>query len=189
MPLYFRVQLDGNKHASRANGPCCFNVNNNSIVRVDGVDVGVREYCGPVAGCGPFAGRVRMRSELGFTGVAAPNALSSSTSRYSRTARGASLGSMVLVSQSACALEFCLSTSASIRLASTAKPCPPTRPSEMQRVATVSKTTRSRCCHGIYPGGILRRWHDPALCRPDRAHKTTDTRGSNRPHHKADAQT
>src|SRR5437763_16136375 len=77
---------------------------------------------------------------LGMTSLAAPNAASSRTARYSSTARpAASRGRPAAPSTRARSL-----ASALIRLASTANPSPPTRPSAMQRCSTVSNNRRSR---------------------------------------------
>src|SRR5215211_4332012 len=70
---------------------------------------------------------------FGVTGVAAPKAASSSTSRYSWTARLAASGDK----PSAPGTPFCRLASALVRLPSTAKPSPPTRPSATQRPRTV----------------------------------------------------
>ena len=53
---------------------------------------------------------------LGSTSDAAPKAASSNTSRYSRMARCASVGSVALWSQSSFGVELCLLASASIKL-------------------------------------------------------------------------
>ena len=79
---------------------------------------------------------------LGWTSLAAPNAVSSSVSRYSRTARPASAGLMVDASHSSFGVEFCLFASASIRLASTAMRCPLARPRSMQRATVVPNKCR-----------------------------------------------
>src|SRR4051794_30987344 len=66
---------------------------------------------------------------LGTTGVAPPNAASSSTARYSRTAWPGSSGG----SHRSPGVEFWRFASALIIDASTAKPPPPTSPFPMQR--------------------------------------------------------
>src|SRR5580700_8310473 len=66
---------------------------------------------------------------FGTTDVAAPNAASSSTARYSRTAWFAASGTC----HSLPGTLRCRLASALIMLASTAKPSPPTSPSAMQR--------------------------------------------------------
>jgi hypothetical protein len=76
---------------------------------------------------------------FGVTGVAAPKAASSNAPRYSRTARRDRTGS----SASTPCTPLWRFASALIRLASTAKPSPPTNPSAMQRRTTVSNTCRS----------------------------------------------
>src|SRR3954471_23609833 len=77
---------------------------------------------------------------FGVTGVAAPKAESSSTAKYSRTARRDRTGS----NPSAPRTPLWRLASALIRLASTAKPSPPTNPSAMQRRTMVSNTCRNR---------------------------------------------
>src|ERR1700683_5674891 len=71
-------------------------------------------------------------TNFGTTSLAAPHAVSSRVARYSFTARLDLAGSRSL-RQSWPAIERCLLASAWIRLASTAKPSPPTRPAAMQR--------------------------------------------------------
>src|SRR5580704_5018751 len=80
---------------------------------------------------------------FGLTSLAAPQAASSNVSRYSLTERRVA----AIASQSTSSdpsTERCLFASALIRLASTAKPSPPTSPSAMQRRTVVSNTLRSR---------------------------------------------
>src|SRR4029077_13078565 len=77
---------------------------------------------------------------LGVTSVAAPNAASSRTARYSSPARPAAAGGRPAVPST----RVRSLASAWIRLASTAKPSPPTNPSSMQRCRTVSNKRRSR---------------------------------------------
>src|SRR5215203_5365137 len=76
----------------------------------------------------------------GTTGVAAPKAASSRTAKYSSIARLAKPGGRPR-SPGWKRWRF---ASARIRLASTAKPSPPTRPSSMQRFTVVSNSRRSR---------------------------------------------
>src|SRR5207248_1437807 len=89
---------------------------------------------------------------LGMTSLAAPNAASSRTARYSSTARpAASRGRPAAPSRRARSL-----ASAWIRLASTANPSPPTRPSAMQRCSTVSNNRRSRSLFAETAMAVLR---------------------------------
>jgi hypothetical protein len=79
---------------------------------------------------------------FGVTGDAAPNAALSKVARYSRAARTA----FSLISsgfQSLLGTERCLFASAAMRLASTANPSAPTKPSVIQRCTTLSKRRRS----------------------------------------------
>src|SRR6266487_2139316 len=76
-------------------------------------------------------------TNFGFTSLAAPNAASSSVARYSFVARLTACGSSSLFHCEP-GVDRCLLTSATIRLASTAKPSPPTRPALMH-----APTTRS----------------------------------------------
>ena len=73
--------------------------------------------------------------------MAAPNAASLRVAKYSFTARLAAAGSRVLL-QSEPGTERCLLASAAIRLASTAKPSPPTKPAARQASTTRSNTWR-----------------------------------------------
>src|SRR5271169_3614941 len=79
-------------------------------------------------------------TNFGTTGVAAPNAASSSTARYSRTAWFAASGAC----HSLPGTLRCRLASALIMLASTAKPSPPTSPSVMQRATVASNNSRKR---------------------------------------------
>src|SRR5262249_48751392 len=76
-------------------------------------------------------------TNFGLTSLAAPKAASARVARYSFTARLAVCGSRFL-SQSRPGIERCLLASATIRLAATAKPSPPTKPAPMH-----ASTTRS----------------------------------------------
>src|SRR6478609_5555328 len=87
--------------------------------------------------------------------LAAPNAASSSVARYSRAARQAS-GPMSAVFHSLLGSERCLLASAAMRLASTAKPSPPTRPSRRQRSTTASNRRRRMSLSLKRPGRVIR---------------------------------
>src|SRR4029077_12086745 len=80
-------------------------------------------------------------TNFGVTLLAAPNAASSSVARYSFAARLTSCESSSLL-HSAPGIDRCLLASATIRLASTAKPSPPTRPALMHASTTRSNTVR-----------------------------------------------
>src|SRR6201994_234569 len=80
-------------------------------------------------------------TNFGTTSVAAPHAVSSRVVRYSFTARLDLAGSRSL-RQSSPAIERCLLASTWIRLASTAKPSPPTRPAARHASTTRSNTRR-----------------------------------------------
>ncbi len=84
---------------------------------------------------------VKRGDRIGTTSVAAPQAVSSRVARYSLTARLDLSGSRSL-RHSLPAIERCLLASAAIRLASTAKPSPPTKPALMQASTTRSNTRR-----------------------------------------------
>jgi putative tryptophan/tyrosine transport system substrate-binding protein len=73
--------------------------------------------------------------------VTAPNAASSRVARYSFTARLAACAASSLL-HSDPGIERCLLASATIRLESTAKPSPPTRPALMHAFTTRSNTLR-----------------------------------------------
>src|SRR5207248_9091249 len=70
-------------------------------------------------------------TNFGVTSLAAPNAASSSVARYSLVARLTACASSALL-HCVPGMDRCLLASAIIRLASTAKPSPPTRPAAMQ---------------------------------------------------------
>src|SRR6476646_11357972 len=80
-------------------------------------------------------------TNFGTTSLAVPHAVSSRVARYSFTARLDLAGSRSL-RQSWPAIDRCLLASAWIRLASTAKPSPPTRPAAMHASTTRSNTRR-----------------------------------------------
>jgi hypothetical protein len=77
---------------------------------------------------------------FGVTALAAPNAASPRTARYSSTARLAASGGR----PAAPSTRVRSPASAVIKPASTAKPSPPTKPSSRQRCSTVSNNRRSR---------------------------------------------
>src|SRR6201982_2739134 len=80
-------------------------------------------------------------TNFGVTLLAAPNAASSRVARYSFTARLAACAASSLL-HSDPGIERCLLASATIRLESTAKPSPPTRPALMHAFTTRSNTLR-----------------------------------------------
>src|SRR5215510_1430694 len=78
---------------------------------------------------------------FGVTSLAAPNAASSSVARYSLVARLTARPSSSLFHCEP-GVDRCLLASATIRLASTAKPSPPTKPAPMHAPTTRSNTLR-----------------------------------------------
>src|SRR6516162_4984087 len=74
-------------------------------------------------------------TNFGVTSLAAPNAASSSLARYSLVARLTAGASSSLLHRFP-GIDRCLLASAMIRLASTAKPSPPTRPAPMHAPTT-----------------------------------------------------
>src|SRR5512147_3335219 len=80
-------------------------------------------------------------TNLGATSLAAPNAASSSVARYSFVARLTACASSSLFHCEP-GVDRCLLASATIRLASTAKPSPPTKPALMHAPTTRSNTLR-----------------------------------------------
>src|SRR4051794_6154674 len=127
----------GGADLSLANGAGCLNINNDAKLHVDEVVVGVSKKCRSFVRSGPSD----RETNFGTTSLAAPHALSSRVARYSFTARLDLAGSRSL-RQSGPAIERCLLASAAIRLASTAKPSPPTRSAAMQASTTRSNTRR-----------------------------------------------
>ena len=127
------------------------------------LSVSTRQLSEQVNTAGPFCAAVHWLAgsgcdtNLGFAGLAAPNAASSRVSRYSRTARGAVRGSMAPASHLAGALEFGLSTSAMMRLASAADPVPPTSPSSMRAAPPrPRRPAAADRCRGTRPVPVLR---------------------------------
>ena len=111
-------------------------------LQIDQVVVRIGEERMSFVSAGPLCRRVGRRDELrhGLAGRA-PCGLVQSVGVPSRTARR-----LARLRQSVCsALEtdLCLLASAAIRLASTANPSPPTNPSSIHRLTTVSKTYRN----------------------------------------------
>src|SRR5262249_29049974 len=82
-------------------------------------------------------------TNFGVTLLAAPNAASSRVARYSFAARLTSCGSSSLL-HFVPGIDRCLLASATMRLASTAKPSPPTKPALMHASTTRSNTVRKR---------------------------------------------
>src|SRR3974390_1532828 len=78
-------------------------------------------------------------TNFGVNSLAAANAASSSLARFSWVARLTACASSSLLHRLP-GIDRCLLASATIRLASTAKPSPPTRPAPMQAPTTRSKT-------------------------------------------------
>ncbi len=112
---------------------------------------------------------------LGVTLLAAPNAASSRVARYSLVARLAVSATHVFL-HSVPGIDRCLLASATMRLASTANPSPPTKPAAMQASTTRSKTRRRS--HGTAHDGHGRMLSDPEFCPQSRARKTSDRQGS-----------
>src|ERR1700740_2558427 len=82
-------------------------------------------------------------TNFGGTLLAAPNAASSSVARYSLVARLTASASSSLFHRGP-GVDRCLLASATIRLASTAKPSPPTKPALMHAPTKRSNTLRKR---------------------------------------------
>ncbi len=157
-------------------GAAWLDIDDDGMVEVDQVVGGIGEEGVPLVRARPLGCRVRLGHELGFTSLAAPQAASSSVSRYSRTERRV----LAIASQSTSSLpsaERCLLASALIRLASVAKPSPPTSPSAMQRATVASNSSRKGRCRESGHGGSSRRSSGRAHRPPARAGRTSDRRG------------
>ena len=121
----------------------CLDLDNDGIVEVDQVIGGVGEEGMPFERTGPLCGGVRLRDELrpDLAG-SAPSSLVQRVQILPDRARVAAIASQSISSDAAA--ERCLFASALIKLASAAKPLPPTSPSAMQRRTVVSNSSRSR---------------------------------------------
>src|SRR3979490_1576768 len=113
-----------------------FDINDDRVVDIDQVVGGIGEERLPTWAPVHRAAGSAGETNLGTTSVAAPKAASSSTARYSSTARPVASGD----SPFSPSIPFCRFASALIRLASTATASPPTSPSRTQRPRTVSNS-------------------------------------------------
>jgi hypothetical protein len=123
------------------NGARCFDIEYNRRLQIDEIIVGIGKESMALECSRPLRSGIGARDELRFDLAGRAPCGLSSVSRYSCTERRVAPSA----DQSrACepGIERCLLASAAIRVASTAKPSPPTRPSSMQRLTTVSKTWR-----------------------------------------------
>src|SRR5271163_2852838 len=127
-------------HLGLANRGGRLNIDDDRVLQVDQVIGAVGEEGEPAIRTCPARAGSAGEINFGTTGVAAPNAASSRTARYSRTAWFAASGAR----HSLPGTLRCRLASALIMLASTAKPSPPTSPSAMQRRTVVSNTLRNR---------------------------------------------
>jgi hypothetical protein len=107
---------------------------------------------------------------FGVTSLSAPNIASSSTARYSSTARPAAFGGRPAVPS----MRVRSPALAWIKLASTAKPSPPTRPSQMQRCRTVSNRHRQPIAFAEAATAVLRKGQ---VVGQPRAGRTSGRRG------------
>jgi len=124
-----------------ANGARGLDVHNHPKLHIDEIVIGVGEKGRSAHRPRPWAAGSDGETNFGVTSLAAPKAASSSVARYSFTARLAPLAARSLF-HSAPGIERCLLASATIRLASTANPSPPTSPAAMHVSTTSSKTRR-----------------------------------------------
>jgi hypothetical protein len=111
-------------------------VDDHGVTQIDQVVGAIGEEGLPAAGARPARRRSAGEMNFGVTSVAAPNAASSSTARYSSTAR-------LDISDAkpwAPSTPFWRLASALIRLPSTAKPSPPTRPLQCSGAPAPSRT-------------------------------------------------
>src|SRR6266403_2740116 len=116
-------------------------------------------------------------TNFGLTSLAAPNAASSSVARYSFVARLTACASSSLFHCEP-GVDRCLLASATIRLASTAKPLPPTRPAPMHAPTRRSNTLRKMSLLRNRSLRAREKPSDPGSCLQSRAHKTSDRQGS-----------
>ena len=121
------------------NGGRRLDLHDHRMLQIDKINIGIGVN-GSGVGRGRVAGRrIDRRDRLGSLGDAPPKAASSSTERYSATAR-LDVGSR----SSTLATPRLRYASATIMLASTANASPPTSLSFMQRATTVSNSLRRR---------------------------------------------
>src|SRR5262245_52967053 len=117
-------------------------------------------------------------TNFGLTSLAAPNAASSSVARYSFVARLTACASSSLFHCEP-GVDRCLLASATIRLAFTAKPSPPTRPAPRCTRPQHARTHCGRCrCRGTARCAHARTPNDPGPYPRWTAHKTNDRRSS-----------
>jgi len=90
---------------------------------------------------------------FGVRSLAAPNAASSSLARYSLVARPTASASSFLFHRGPC-VDRCLLASGTNRLASTAKPSPPTRPTPMHAPTTRSNTEDAAVVEPLIDNGF-----------------------------------
>src|SRR6185437_13861029 len=123
-------------------GSGSFDVNNDAEFDVNEIVVGICKEAGPRIAPVHCAAGSDGETNFGVTLLAAPNAASSRVARYSLVARLAVSATHVLL-HSVPGIDRCLLASATMRLASTANPSPPTKPAAMQASTTRSKTRRN----------------------------------------------
>src|SRR5580700_3559841 len=127
---------------SLTNGSGSLDINDDAELDINEIIIGIGKECWPAHRSGPLRGWIGRRHELRCHIAAAPNAASSRVARYSLVARLAVSARHVFF-HSVPGIERCLLASATIRLASTAKPSPPTKPAAIQASTTRSKTRRN----------------------------------------------
>src|SRR5262249_16212465 len=125
---------------SLTNGSGSLDINDDAELDINEIIIGIGKECWPAHRTGPLRGRISRRDELRCH-IARRTKIGIIKGRqiFSRgAARG--LGD-------ACLLPFdadrCLLASATMRLASTANPSPPTKPAAIQVSTTYSKTRRN----------------------------------------------
>jgi len=156
----------------------CLNIDDDRILDVDQIVRRVGERGLAAMGPRPTSRWVGGRHELRRNTVAAQNAASSTTARYSPIALPVASGGSPLSPS----IPFCRLASALIRLTSTANPSPPTSRSSMQQRKTLSNTRRNRPLCRSDHGCSWKRSSDLARHRPDRAGRSTGRLNYDGPH-------
>jgi hypothetical protein len=152
-----------------------FHIKDDRVVEIDQIIRSIGEEGVPFERSRHCAAGSDGETNFGMLSLAAPNAASSSVARYSCAARHA-FGPMPAAFHSLLGSERCLLASAAMRLASTAKPSPPIKPSCRQRPRRTRTGAAGCCSPGTSRGDCVRRSSDPAPCRSNRDDRTTDKR-------------
>ena len=163
-PGHVRARCSG-QNLSLADRGGRFHINDDRIVDIDQTVGGVSEESLPAKSSGPASCRIGRRDELGRD--------------LGRPAESSVLEhSQILLNGSACGFRrqpFLALDALLPRLASTAKPSPPTRPSSMHAAGPSQRRAAGDRSRGTGHAGSSRRWNDRGHRRRARAGRTTCT--------------